>query len=241
MDAILNPLPDLAWRGLAGMCGRTISPVYHSIQNVLYDDVEQLAQLMSDLETSSEEASSAKSTVSHPSCTDYAPEYQFSCLQIDEDALAFLPTPDLAPDLPPHNPPQIPTTSLKRHCPSLTLTQPLSIPSAPSQPLSIPSATPSTPAIIITPCGPAPHDFSCRAPLQDSSFGTRLTLPTHTSFNRAFPPQPYPLVPTPGMVHVDRWRYVRGHWHAVLPSLEEQRRRGAFSRAIVGKRKACQR
>jgi hypothetical protein len=94
---------------------------------------------------------------------------------------------------------------------------------------------PSIPTIIITPCPTLPRDRSCLVPYQDVSFGNRLAVPMHPVVNDVFPP----LLPK-SAPHIERWRFKDGHWWAVLPSLEEQTKRGLFSRPITRRKRICQ-
>jgi hypothetical protein len=61
----------------------------------------------------------------------------------------------------------------------------------------------------------------------------KLTVPMHPVFNQCFPPQIPPL----SVPQLEEWRYVHGHWWAIVPTLEEQARNGLFSRALVIKKK----
>uniref|UniRef100_A0A0W0FRT6 Cytochrome p450 n=1 Tax=Moniliophthora roreri TaxID=221103 RepID=A0A0W0FRT6_MONRR len=112
-----------------------------------------------------------------------------------------------------------------------------------TRPTIIPSSNPSIPTIIITPCeyhaNPSPSPS--HVPIQDSAYNTRLTVPCHQpTFNQVFPPMLHPTkketsAPLP---LVEKWRWRNGHWQAVLPGLEEQARRGLFSRAVrIAKKK----
>lgn len=98
------------------------------------------------------------------------------------------------------------------------------------------------PQIVITPCPTEPRDPSCLVPFQDSLFNTRLTVPNHPTVNSVFPPL-LPDVPVSQrpLRAVEMWRYERGHWLAVLPSVEEQARRGLFSRGLRTKGCAARR
>jgi hypothetical protein len=195
------------------MCGRTITPVYKSLQTLLSDDVEHVAHLLSELE---------------PFCHD----------DMIDDEHSRRPT--LPPPLP------CSTTTTSRQC-NNDIRKDISSHTYPRRrrrqastpidhPLIILSTHCSIPMIIITPCLPQPHDSMSRPPFQDSSFGDRLTLPrSYPVFNDVFPP----LLPTPHppLPAVEKWRWVDGHWRAVLPTLEEQRRQGLFSRYVMAKRK----
>ncbi|GJE86264.1 hypothetical protein PsYK624_023440 [Phanerochaete sordida] len=102
-------------------------------------------------------------------------------------------------------------------------------------PLVIKNDNADIPTIIITPCPTLPRDKSCLVPFQDVSFGNRLAVPMHPVVNEAFPP----LLPQP-VPYVERWRFQDGHWWAVLPTLEEQLKRGMFSRPITRRRRTHQ-
>jgi hypothetical protein len=43
-------LPDIAWQQVAGMCGRTITPMYQTIHTMLSEDMEHVVQVLSELE-----------------------------------------------------------------------------------------------------------------------------------------------------------------------------------------------
>ncbi|KAI0081143.1 hypothetical protein K474DRAFT_1636360 [Panus rudis PR-1116 ss-1] len=98
--------------------------------------------------------------------------------------------------------------------------------------LIIPSSDPSIPTIVITPCPRQERDTSCLVPFQDASFGNRLAVPMHPVVNDVFPP----LLAKPSPC-VERWRFIDGHWWAVLPSLEEQIQKGMYSRPMQFRRR----
>jgi len=98
----------------------------------------------------------------------------------------------------------------------------------------IPSPHSSVPTILITPCPTLPRYISS-VPLQDASYGNKLTVPGHSHFNSFFPP----LNPTSRPVHtpfVTRWKWEKGHWKAVVPDLETQMWKGWFSRPLSARR-----
>ncbi|TDL28172.1 hypothetical protein BD410DRAFT_782138 [Rickenella mellea] len=84
------------------------------------------------------------------------------------------------------------------------------------------------PKIVVTLAPPQPREASCWIPLQDSSFGMRLTVPSHALLNATHPP----MVAAHAKYnpYIRSWKYERGHWKAVVPALDEQQRRGIFSR-----------
>ena len=96
------------------------------------------------------------------------------------------------------------------------------------------------PSIIVTPCPlqPSSEREVCRVPLQDSGFGQHLTVPLHPTSNKFHPPQRIIPSSDPHAVLFDcDWRYVNGHWEAVVPSLSNQRTRGLYSRPVQQRRK----
>jgi len=123
-------------------------------------------------------------------------------------------------------------------CPSIAQDEDVHCNTRPVSPLGHHETTvPSydIPTIVITPCPSLPRDRSGWIPFQDASFGNRLVVPTHQVVNDVFPPL---LAKSSPMV--DRWKFVDGHWWALLPSLEEQMQRGMFSRpSYCRRRKAC--
>lgn len=46
----LRLLPDLAWGRMATACGRTITPIYTTLHNMLNDDLENVANVLFALE-----------------------------------------------------------------------------------------------------------------------------------------------------------------------------------------------
>ena len=100
------------------------------------------------------------------------------------------------------------------------------------------------PRIILTPPTPEPSETPTfqRVPLQDSAYGARLTVPSYSAVNVLHPPMsfnqeifaspfvPLSLSPLAVTVVAKKWEYVNGHWAAVLPSQDEQLRRGLYSR-----------
>ncbi|TFK56522.1 hypothetical protein OE88DRAFT_1649847 [Heliocybe sulcata] len=105
-----------------------------------------------------------------------------------------------------------------------------------SEILVIPNTHPSVPTIIITLCPSQPYSSACWVPCQDACFGNRLSVPNHRAVNDVYPPlvaEPLPASLKP----VEKWQYTNGHWRAILPTLEEQARRGLSSRLIPVRRK----
>lgn len=210
IKSLVLPLPNIPWHSVtsvAGLCGRTITPMYKSIQNMLREDTEHVARLFSELE---------------PLDADAHEDFE-SCVQSTRWTNAVSGCGSNKP--------------LSRDILRYRQMGPLS---SSDHPLIVPSTHSSIPTIIITPPHlPESNETFCRVPFQDSSFGNRLTLPAHPAFNEAFPPlipTPYPLAPI-----AQNWTWVDGHWQAVLPTLEEQARKGMFSKALMVKRKSCRR
>ncbi|EJD03720.1 uncharacterized protein FOMMEDRAFT_139881 [Fomitiporia mediterranea MF3/22] len=106
-----------------------------------------------------------------------------------------------------------------------------------------PQRMPPIPRIVITPAPPIRRpDMSCRVPVQDTSFGARLTVPTHSALNASHPPMLAPSFPlAPMHITVRGWTYRQGHWCAVALGLDEQERRGIFSRPVSARRRAAMR
>ncbi|KAG7452143.1 uncharacterized protein BT62DRAFT_285037 [Guyanagaster necrorhizus] len=83
------------------------------------------------------------------------------------------------------------------------------------------------PQIVLTTCPSQPPETLCRVPIQDSAYNQRLTVPTHTTVNSVFPPM---RARSPPVKTIKDWIWRDGHWQAILPDLDEQTRRGIFSR-----------
>ncbi|OCB85558.1 hypothetical protein A7U60_g7205 [Sanghuangporus baumii] len=98
----------------------------------------------------------------------------------------------------------------------------------------------TVPRIVITPAPPRQsREMSSCVPVQDTYFGARLTVPAHTALNACHPPMAPPSSPyMPLYTTIRSWAYRQGHWCAVVPGLDEQERRGIFSRPINLRRRA---
>lgn len=48
--AYVPSVPGISWERVADACVKTVTPVYHAVQKVLQDDMDDLAQLMVDIE-----------------------------------------------------------------------------------------------------------------------------------------------------------------------------------------------
>lgn len=200
---------DFSWRGL---CGQTIEPVYRGLKNVVEEDLDTVARLLSELDPLGEELE-----------------------QIDEN---FEVHPQLQPSLPPG--PRIHVAEDNAlACPEISLPErprrKRRRSSALVEPLVIKPTHPSAPTIIVSPCPSQARETSSWVPYQDAAFGARLTVPTYTPSNSAFPPL---VAPSNLDNHADDWKYVNGHWCAVLPTQDEQCRRGLYSKSIVSRRRS---
>jgi len=95
--------------------------------------------------------------------------------------------------------------------------------------------TPLIPTIIITPAPYQPREKSSLVPIQDTSFGARLAVPSHLPLNNVHPPMAL-SASAPQVWSMRGWNYRHGHWYAVVPHLDEQDQRGLFSRPIWPRR-----
>ncbi|KAL5495022.1 hypothetical protein ACEPAI_484 [Sanghuangporus weigelae] len=98
----------------------------------------------------------------------------------------------------------------------------------------------TVPRIFITLAPPQQtREMSSCVPVQDTCFGARLTVPAHSVLNACHPPMAPPSSPyMPLYTTIRSWAYRQGHWCAVVPGLDEQERRGIFSRPINLRRRA---
>lgn len=200
---------DLSWRGL---CGQTIGPVYRGLKNVVEEDLDTVARLLSELDPLGEELERTNENSEVP------PQPQPSLplgprLYIAEDNAFVYSEVSLL---------ERPRRKRRRS-------------SALVEPLVINPTHPSAPTIIISPCPSQARETSAWVPYQDAAFGVRLTVPTYAPSNSAFPPL---IAPSNLDNHVDDWKYVNGHWCAVLPTQDEQCRRGLYSKSIVSRRRS---
>ncbi|KAG1885984.1 hypothetical protein F4604DRAFT_1723939 [Suillus subluteus] len=198
---------DLSWRGL---CGQTIGPVYRSLKNVMEEDLDTVARLLSELDPLGEELEQISEVQPQPQ----PPLSPGPRIYVAEDnALAACPEISL------------PERSRRKRRRSSALVEPL----------VIKPTHPSAPTIIVSPCPSQARETSSWVPYQDAAFGARLTVPTYAPSNRAFPPL---VAPSNLDNRADVWKYVNGHWCAVLPTQDEQCRRGLYSKSIVSRRRS---
>ncbi|KAF9263745.1 hypothetical protein L218DRAFT_944215 [Marasmius fiardii PR-910] len=216
---LVRPIQDFS-RLLNG-CGKLLAPVWNNIQDTLSYDVERMALFL--LEEGSYDADEVESD-----STDAAEE--------DPPELGTFLTngTQKSPFLYGERPPRIQRSS-----------------SYLTQPKTISNPDPSIPTITITPC---PDDLDldletlsssseCHVPIQDSGFNSRLVVPDHyPTYNRVFPPMSLLACRNPELELTTcsssssfKWRWCEGHWKAVLPELDEQVRRGLFSRVVIVK------
>lgn len=197
---------DLSWRGL---CGQTIEPVYRGLKNVVEEDLDTVARLLSELDPLGEEQANEK--------LERPPQPQPSLspgpiIYGVEDSTSVCPEMSL-----------LERPRRKRRRSSLV------------EPLVIKPTHPSAPTIIVSPCPSQARETSSWVPYQDAAFGARLTVPTYAPSNGAFPPL---VAPSNLDNRVDDWKYVNGHWSAVLPTQDEQCRRGLYSKSVVSRRRS---
>ncbi|KAF9469731.1 hypothetical protein BDZ94DRAFT_1243128 [Collybia nuda] len=100
-------------------------------------------------------------------------------------------------------------------------------------PVVLKSLHPSIPTISITP-PQEEHEGCCRVPLQNSAFRNQLIVPRHPAFNHIHPPMVLTSYTLPVLSH---WRWQNGHWQGIVPSVEEQNKKGLFSRALVPRKR----
>ncbi|KAG0707541.1 hypothetical protein DFH29DRAFT_994973 [Suillus ampliporus] len=189
---------DFSWRGL---CGQTIEPVYRGLKSVVEEDLDTVVRLLSDLDPLGEELEPMNENIEIP------PQPQ---LPLPSSPRVYA-AEDSALSCPDVSLPERPRRKRRRS-------------SALVEPLVIKPTHPSAPIIIVSPCPPQARETSSWVPYQDASFGERLTVPTYTPLNSAFPPL---VAPSSLDNRVDDWRYIDGHWYAVLPTIDEQCKRAA--------------
>jgi len=201
-------LPDMPWCGVTQICGRTISPVYKCLRDIVGEDMQNITRVLAGLEP--------------------ADEFDFGDEESLEDPTTF--------SEPPFNPvvedgahDSFSSGTRRKRRRSYDA-------NASEQSFIIPSMHASVPTIVVTPCPAEPRETSCHVPYQDAAFNNRLTVPTHIIFNEAFPPMmPPQRLWAPS---IKQWKWQDGHWQASIPGLEEQARKGLFSRVVNTKRKA---
>ncbi|KAG2138656.1 uncharacterized protein EDB93DRAFT_1164338 [Suillus bovinus] len=191
-----------------GLCGQTIEPVYRGLKHVVKEDLDTVARLLSELDPFDEELEQMNENLQVASQPSSSPG---SRIHAAEDSALTCPEISL---------PERPRRKRRRS-------------SALVEPLVIKPTHPSAPMIIVSPCPSQPRETSSWVPYQDAAFGARLTVPTHAPSNGAFPP----LVASSNLDNrADDWKYVNGHWCAVLPTHDEQCRRGLYSKSVVSRR-----
>ncbi|KAH7915717.1 hypothetical protein BJ138DRAFT_1054227 [Hygrophoropsis aurantiaca] len=149
---------DLSWRRVAGMCGRTVSPMYTGLQSMVQQDVDHVARLLYELDPLSETDETLSPRIA---------KQPLSPKKITAESSESLPSDPCQSEEPRRK---------RRRSSALT------------DPLIIRSSHPSAPTIIITPCSPQARETSCWVPYQDASFGACLTIPSHPALNDIHPP-----------------------------------------------------
>ncbi|KAG2367723.1 hypothetical protein BDR07DRAFT_228407 [Suillus spraguei] len=200
---------DLSWRGL---CGQTIEPMYRGLKSVVEENLDTVARLLSELDPLGEELEQTNESLEVPP----QPQPSLSLcprIYVAEDGVFTCPEISM---------PERPRRKRRRS-------------SALVEQLVIKPTHPSAPTIIVSPCPSQARETSSWVPYQDAAFGARLTVPTYTLSNGAFPPL---VAPFNLDNHADDWKYVNGHWCAVLPTQDEQCRRGLYSKSIVFRRRS---
>lgn len=200
---------DFSWRGL---CGQTIEPVYRGLKHVVEEDLDTVARLLSELDPFGQELEQTNENL------EVAPQPQLSSSPSPRIYLAE----ESASTRPEISLPERPRRKRRRS-------------SALVEPLVIKPTHPSAPTIIVSPCLSQARETSSWVPYQDAAFGARLTVPTYAPSNSAFPPL---VAPSNLDNHADDWMYADGHWCAVLPTHDEQCRRGLYSRSMVSRRRS---
>ncbi|KIM88706.1 hypothetical protein PILCRDRAFT_2906 [Piloderma croceum F 1598] len=212
----LLPSPDVPWRRITDVYGQTISPIYKSIRDMLMEDAEHVARLLSELEPLEELEVDSQNKASEAAPA--VPSLQDPPSSLKARHSRGYPSPEVATSHP--------HSHRKRRRSS----------DSPDHPVLIPSTHPSTPSIIITPCATLQCPSSSWVPLQDASYGNKLAVPGYAHFNSCFAP----LILKPGHIPlVECWKWKEGHWWAIIPDLEEQGRKGWFSRPLSGRRRAA--
>jgi hypothetical protein len=176
-------------------------------------------------------------------------------VQDEEDEIYVIPFPDSDPqpspskvalvDVPrPYSPPPHPNAGFRSdYDPSTSSTTSSSHAEAPGATQTDSPNSVSIPRIVITLAPPCQeHLASSRVPVQDAAFGGRLTVPSHAyaALNASHPPLLSSTLSNAAPLHVSAvraWTYRWGHWCAVAHALDEQERRGLFSRPFVARRR----
>lgn len=159
LRSLVLQLPDHALEHLAGECGRTIAPVYNSMQKTIKSDFEHVVQVLSDLERFAEDKD----------------------LNVLDEATHMCPISTYPMNLGTVLSEETLSQLQQRNCARGFLCS--------SNPQAGVNFQTMIPRIIITPCEPQEQDSStCHVPLQNSAFGGQLTVPSHPVFNHTFPP-----------------------------------------------------
>uniref|UniRef100_A0A8H8CQC1 Uncharacterized protein n=1 Tax=Psilocybe cubensis TaxID=181762 RepID=A0A8H8CQC1_PSICU len=212
LEALRSLLPsakDNLWSPVMA-CGRVIAPLCSNLQQALSSDLENIAQLLHDLESRHEESFQNILPVGLLNDNE-----KVEIVEKMERSNEILCPKLLMGDRPPR----------KRRRSSQT-----------KQNIIIHSTHPSTPSIIITLAPPQRRERSSCIPYQDNAFGNLLPVPSHPVFNKIYPPM---SLESSFLPNIDDWEWRNGRWVAILPSLEEQHRRGLFSKPISSKKKPC--
>lgn len=241
------PIPENALESVAGACGRVLTPFCRYIGSTLTTDLETLVQSLHEADPNFATTASSNLTDQDDE-EDDADIYVLPCppqVNLASASLAEV-IPQATSDSG-NKPYSITTESCYYNGNTFGGASEPPSPQSPLLPFSSCSSLPSPsrpsrsiPRIIITPAPPQHfREMSSCVPVQDTSFGSRLTVPSHFALNASHPPLVAPCYPQ-AICHVSvrAWTYKYGHWCAVAPGIEEQERRGIFSRPLSARRRA---
>lgn len=209
-------LPENTLESVAEMCGKVLNPFCQYVESALSADVENLVLALHKADPAFASASGSQGDYD----IDDEPIYLVPDV-IEEQAVYCSGAMNDTRD-------KIGCASLSTHEPN-TETHQQHPPRIAKEEIFLSSVSPSIPSIVITAAPPQVREMSSCVPIQDTYFGTRLTVPTHTGVNAAHPPMMLPSYAA-ALSSVRSWTYKHGHWCAVVPGLDEQEKKGIFSR-----------
>ena len=241
------PAPEIALETVQNVCGKLFRPVYHYVESTFGEDMEKLVQTLNEADPDIAAVFSTfpvRTTAFESSRLPRRADLVIvSHIQDDDEDIYVISDSDSTESMPrredarqfPSPPPNIYSPELKY---DNTPAPGCNAEAGPSRPQTDAIVVPS---IVITPAPYQAPEKSAWVPIQDTCFGQRLTVPTHSALNAAHPPM---LVPAyyhacTRMPVVRSWTYKQGHWCAILPGLDEQERRGLFSRPLGARRRSA--
>ncbi|KAH8119955.1 hypothetical protein DFH11DRAFT_1685408 [Phellopilus nigrolimitatus] len=212
------PIPQNALETAAGVCGKVFTPFYHYVGTTMCTDIEALVSSLHEADPAFADRSPVLNEDEDIYVIPFSPKENDTLSTVLQNKSAE--ASEVAFRCVQNSNVRCTGNDYERPPPRITSS----------------SGSMTIPSIVITHAPPQLREMSSCVPVQDTSFGARLTVPTHSALNAAHPP-----MARPAFLHasVRMWTYRHGHWCAIAPALDEQEQCGIFSRPIGARRRAA--